>query len=333
MIALRRSGYTLLEVLLATAIGVLLLAAVYVAVDLQFSSAQSGRDMVEQSTLARSLMTRMGDDINLSLGTIDPSRYRPRRGQSGGTSGQPSSNSSSGNTNSGGGTTNTNTGGGTNTNTNTNSNTNNSSNSAQTGDTGDTTQQTSTAQNGVVTFNLFVQGTSDSLTLYVSRYPREFTVNPADPESLNAQLILSDLRRVTYWLAGGIDSPLGLARQELKIATAEDADSTAPRPPDGVEDEGSLVIAPEVRSLKFSYFDGTDWLDEWFGDVKVNNFPKGPPLAIAIEMEVAPPGSVNKPNSEVLLRKFRHVVAIPVANGISQQASQQATQEMATTTP
>lgn len=332
MIAPRRSGYTLLEVLLATAIGVLLLAAVYVAVDVQFSSAQSGRDMIEQSTLARSLLTRMGEDINLSLGTVDPSRYRSSRRQSGGSSGQTGSTASSGTTSSTGGTSNTNTGAA-NTNTNTSTNTTSTTNSAQSSDSENTTQS-STAQNGVVTFNLFVQGTDTSLTLYVSRYPREFTVNPADPESLNAQLILSDLRRITYWLAGGVDSPLGLAKQELKIATAEDADATAPRPPEGVEDEASFVIAEEVRSLKFSYFDGTDWLAEWYGDVIVNNFPKGPPLAIAIEMEVAPPGSVNKPNSEVLLRKFRHVVAIPVANGISQQATQQATeQQMSTTTP
>ena len=54
-----RPAYTLLEVLLATAIGVLLLAALYIALDVQFTSAQAGRDTIERTTLARSLLARM----------------------------------------------------------------------------------------------------------------------------------------------------------------------------------------------------------------------------------------------------------------------------------
>ena len=33
-------------------------------------------------------------------------------------------------------------------------------------------------------------------------------------------------------------------------------------PPD-VENESSFIIADEVRSLQFQYFDGTDWQDSW----------------------------------------------------------------------
>ena len=48
-----RPGYTLLEVLLASAIGVLLMGALYVAMDVQLRHAQAGRELIEQGTLVR----------------------------------------------------------------------------------------------------------------------------------------------------------------------------------------------------------------------------------------------------------------------------------------
>jgi len=49
-----RPAFTLLEMVLSTAIAVLLLAALYVALDLQLRRASDARAKVEHSTLARS---------------------------------------------------------------------------------------------------------------------------------------------------------------------------------------------------------------------------------------------------------------------------------------
>src|SRR5207249_7423270 len=56
----RRRGFTLLEVLLAAAIGVLLLAALYIAMEVQLNHARAGREAVEHSL--RSEERRVGKE-------------------------------------------------------------------------------------------------------------------------------------------------------------------------------------------------------------------------------------------------------------------------------
>src|SRR5262249_45341400 len=74
-----RSGFTLLEVMLAAAIGVLLMAGLYTALNLTLSHAQAGRDKVEQSTVARSLFRRISSDVRTHLAP-----YRPSQASGGG---------------------------------------------------------------------------------------------------------------------------------------------------------------------------------------------------------------------------------------------------------
>jgi type II secretory pathway pseudopilin PulG len=300
-----RSGYTLLEVLLAAAIGILLLAALYVALDTQFKAAQAGRDAIEQATVARSVLQRISDDIRPSLCAIDPSRYRPSRNQGGGgsSSGAAAPAPSGGGNTAGSG----NTSGG---------------NAAAANPSGDSSANsggtTATADlSSAVTFNLFVQGTDTALTLYVSRLPRELTLLRGQETDAGNQPLFSDLRRITWWLAGGPEAPLGLARQEIKVATSDDA--LGPRPPD-VDDEAAHVYVEEVKSLKFSYFDGNEWLDSWDGTAlgSDNRTPIGPPRAIAIVIGLAPPG---RPDDTTELQYYRHVVALPTADGAAQQQS------------
>jgi prepilin-type N-terminal cleavage/methylation domain-containing protein len=65
-----RAGYTLLEVMLAIAIGLLLVAALYVAMDVQFRYMQTGRDAVVEGQLARGILNRMSKDIRASLAAL-----------------------------------------------------------------------------------------------------------------------------------------------------------------------------------------------------------------------------------------------------------------------
>jgi hypothetical protein len=165
-----------------------------------------------------------------------------------------------------------------------------------------------------VRFNLGVQGDATALTVYVSRVPRElYTARPASDDQEENRLVVSDLRRITYWLAGDSDVPLGLARQEVKVATSDDA--TGPLLPEGADEVGFL-IAEEVKSLQFSYWDGTAWGETWDGSALGSDgkTPIGPPLAIAIVVGIAPP-SAYRGGGEPVLQYFRQVIAIPVANG------------------
>src|SRR5207237_6697995 len=68
----RRPAFTLLEILVATAVSVLLMGALYMAINVQLRHAQIGREVVEESLLARALLTRIDTDIRLSLGPPAP---------------------------------------------------------------------------------------------------------------------------------------------------------------------------------------------------------------------------------------------------------------------
>jgi hypothetical protein len=169
-----------------------------------------------------------------------------------------------------------------------------------------------------VQFNLWVQGDTNSVMLYISRVPRELNPIPG-ADNPDQPMALSDLRRVSYWLAGG-SSPTGLARQEVTAVTSSDA--VANTPP-GIPDEDSLVIAPEVKSLSFSYWDGNAWQDTWDGTAAGpdGSTPVGPPVAIAITLGVATSGTESNTGSDQPLKLYRHVVSIPTANGVSQSAT------------
>jgi hypothetical protein len=285
----RRPAYTLLEVLVASAVGVLLMGALYMAISVQLRHAQMGRDLLEQSLLSRALLTRIDTDIRLSLGPP-----LPAGSNSSGAGGSSASSGTAGTS----GTSSTGSGG--------SANSNSSATSSAT---------TASAGSGPVQFNLWVQGDTNWIMLYISRVPRELDpVTGAD--NADQPLGLSDLRRVSYWLAGGADSPLGLARQEVTAVTSDQAMADVPP---GIADEASMVIAEEVKSLKFSYFDGNSWQDTWDGTAAGpdGSTPLGPPLAIAITLGIASPSS-GAGEPEQPLKLYRHVVPIVTANGATQ---------------
>jgi hypothetical protein len=180
------------------------------------------------------------------------------------------------------------------------------------------TNSSSATGGDTVVFNLGVQGTANQLTLFDSKLPSELIKSPAILNNQPLPLV-SDLRCITYWLAGAGDHPLGLARQEIRLATSSDQMSTLPP---NVPDEADHVFAEEVKSLTFSYFDGSNWQDTWDGTTAGPDgvTPIGPPVAIAIVIGIGLPDA-NNPEGGGNLKKYRHVVFIPTANGTMQQTT------------
>jgi hypothetical protein len=276
----------------ATTIGVLLLAALYTAVNTQIRYTSSGRDVIEASLLARSVFDRITNDILPNLGAIDPSRSQ-----------SSSSNQSSGSgTQSGSGSGSSGSGAG-------QSGTSSSSSSSST---------SSSGVNTALTFNVGVQGDSATLNLVVSRWPGEIyrasAGNPSDP---TVQASVSDLRRISYWMFGTSGKDTGMARQEVKLATSDDGiaamNTELPQDP-------SFIFAPQVRSVTFQYYDPTNqaWVDQWDGTATASDgkTPLGPPAGIAITLEIAlPHGGAFKSPGEVQIKTFRHVVPLQTANG------------------
>jgi type II secretory pathway component PulJ len=244
----RRTGYTLLEMVLAAAVSVLLLGALFVALQTHLRLADTGRQAVEESTLARAVLARIANDIAGQLQPPEPTTTAATPGELDSLFGLV----------------------------------------------------------GAQPFNLGVQGEANRLMLHAGRLPRdrELAAGPA-----------SDLRRIAYWLTAN-----GLARQEIRGITSNDLNNI---PPD-VPDEAAAIIAPEVRTLTFRYFDGSAWQDAWDGMavVEPSNAPVGPPLAIEITIGLAPERRRPSPDqpAEPPLRTYRHVVAIPTANNLAAQS-------------
>ena len=288
-----RRGYTLLEILIATAIGVVLLGALYVALDVQLGLTRSGREAVNTSSVARGLLERISTDVSLSLGPI-PVQTSSSNTSAGGTQSGAGASGSTGATTSA-----TNTTGG-----------------ASSSGANPSASSSPATTSSTPPFNMGVQGDDTHLTLYLSRWPREVVLPPNDANynNQNGNLpIESDLRRITWWFADGS----GLARQEIRIATSDDAlNSPAPDLNDGY----STLVAPEVTSITFQYFDGSQWQTSWDGTQAGPDgvTPIGPPIAISVDMTLVLPSS--EPDGVKQTKTYHHVIALDTANGATQQS-------------
>ncbi|MFO0846414.1 MAG: prepilin-type N-terminal cleavage/methylation domain-containing protein [Gemmataceae bacterium] len=309
----RRPGYTLLEVLLAMAIAVMLLAAVYSVIGYQLRQAQAGRDLIEQATLARAILNKIDADVRVTLTLGDPARFRRQpEGQSGG-SGGGSGTGTSGTGTSGTGTSTTPTTGTGATGTNNASGANTSGTpAAGSSGTGTTDGGTATATS-VVTIPLGVIGGANDLHLFGSKFPNEVYDS--------AGQVTCDQRRISYWIG---DGDAGLCRLEQRLVTSEEGASTSL--PGDVE---KYVLAPEARSLDVSYFDGSSWLDSWDStelgpDEKT---PRGSPRAIKVRVGLAQP---NRKDGE--LKYHTHVILIPTAGGTPPATTPDTAEAAATTT-
>ncbi len=155
-----RPGYTLLEVLIASAIGVLLLAALYFAFDLTLRSSDAGRTLVAESDLNRAVINRMTLDLSSPLGVLPP--------MSGGTSSGTSSTSEDTTTPA----------------------------ATTTPSTSTTDGSASMANDPLLSFQAGVIGTSEQLILFVSKLPQWLSDRESDPNAV----IPSDVRRISYYM-------------------------------------------------------------------------------------------------------------------------------------
>jgi hypothetical protein len=298
----RRSGFTLMEVLLATTIAVFIMVAILAAMEVQIREMEEGRTKVERATVGRSILAKMSDDISSSLAPVVPTT---KSGGSGG-SGSGSGNSGSGNNgsgNSGNGSSGGNNTGGTGSNMGANGNNGTgNSNSATTA----TTSSTVDSDGNPVIFQIGVKGDNETLTVFQTRMTRGI-VAPPDDGGGTPMTYAGDVWRVSYFLAGD----RGLARQEIRVVTSDDVDTV----PIDVDDN-TKILAEEVKSVYFRYFDGTTWQDSWDGSTPGADgvTPQGPPMAVEITLTIGYPGSDQT-------KTIQDVVAFHAAQGSGSQSS------------
>lgn len=140
------------------------------------------------------------------------------------------------------------------------------------------------------------------------------TTDPNNPDP-NAPAT-SDVRVVSYWIEPG----KGLCRQEIMQATSTDAQPGNAQYSYDPSDPSMTILAPEVKNMTLQYFDGTNMNDTWDGtQLGADGLtPIGSPLAIVLTMDIATKSA--DPNEDSPLKTYRHVIAIPTANGTTTSA-------------
>lgn len=105
-----------------------------------------------------------------------------------------------------------------------------------------------------------------------------------------------------------LDGPLGLARSEVDRLTGT---IDAPAENEGALADAAEFLAPEVNSLTFRYFDGVDWQEEWDSQAL-----GAIPTAIEIVVGFVPPDPddvLQAAADGAIPSSYRFVVALPVA--------------------
>ncbi len=290
----RRSAFTLLEILLASLIAILLLAALYFAMDMTLRQTAASRDAVDIDNLSRGVFTRVSIDLSGSLGPLPP--------KSGGNAASSGSSSSS-----------------------TPAATTDPTAAATTPASTDptaalaaaaadptaalaaATDAAATPQAADLSFQAGVIGSDKQLTVFVSRLPGTLTSAKGLTEIPGTQLP-SDLYRITYWLGQNG----GLCRQERPWVTADGVRNSSD--PD-LSDEAGDTLVQEVTDATFEYFDGSSWLPSWDGTLSSPDgvTPTGPPRAVRLKLTFSIP--TTRPGNAPYEHSVEQVIPIRTAPG------------------
>jgi hypothetical protein len=294
----RRPALTLLEMVLTFAITMLVLLALFMVMQSQYSHLQAGRELIDEAGLARAILTRITTDIAGTLGPVDP-RFLPNRILPNNANATPTNGMAAVAT-------------------------------ATAPTTGATAAAPTTASSAAsatgaapVPYNVGVKGDSRWLVLSVNRPPMALIASTKAPV-YDSSIVSSDLRSLSIWLVEG----RGLARNEMNAVTGDLAPTAEPN----FSDPQQYVFAPEVVDIEFKYFDGTDWQTSWDGGLlggNDGNTPIGPPRAIQIKLTMRrgpPPVPGDDASATTGTASYVHIVALPATNGFTQAASQTGSQ-------
>jgi hypothetical protein len=270
----RRSAFTLLEVLLASLIAILLMSALYVAMDVTLRQTHEGREAVDVDNLSRGVYNRMAIDLSASLGPLPPKSGGNSAGSSPSTPSTPTTPTdptmpaattpptttpATGTTTPATGTT---------------------TPAATTAVDPTTGELTAVPQAADIGFQAGIIGTDKQLTVFASRLPSAMTSARGLGGDAAAAQGPSDLVRITYWIGGSG----GLCRQERPWVTADGVRNSSD--PD-LDTESGDTLVQEVKDVTFEYFDGSQWLSEWDGSKPSPDgvTPTGPPRAVKVTLK------------------------------------------------
>ncbi len=275
-----KSGFTLLEVMLAMLLVGFVLVALMMAIDTQFRVVEATRSRVEEAQLARVVLHRIADDLRClvpkaseeaTTSSTDSSSTGSSNTGSSGSGSSGSGSSGSGSSNSGGSSRGTS---GSSTNSSAKSSDSGSSDSGSS-DSGTTSESEKASESAR---QPGLSGGTNWLQIDICRLPRpdQWERLLAATEAGVPSGRLFGLKTVAYYLASEDQVPEvgrglanqqqgGLVRQEAAWAAESDASTVeiTDAPSISANQENIESLAPEVTELGFRYFDGSEWQDSW----------------------------------------------------------------------
>lgn len=306
-----KSAFTLVEVLIALALTVVLLAAVYGSLTMLWRFESAGRGEVVQGQIARSVFRMMSEDFGSIVFQL------PEASSSSSSQAADGSSTSAG-TGSGGA-----------------AGTSGSSSSIGSASSStNTTVTTPLTLSGIdettgvpVTFGLV--GDSGIVHLTVSRPSRDLNYDVLNGEELLTGRT-SDMQLITWGLAPlpngyftptpGVTVPSrpsqGLGRRALDLYAS------------GIVDAALLeqhLIAGEITQLQFRYYDGAVWVDTWDSQV-YGSLPRAIEVTLGFWYEpVKPRGHRGQFYSPGVVVEVRHVISIPMSAPVVESSAGGAT--------
>jgi type II secretory pathway pseudopilin PulG len=301
----RRGAFTLVELLAALGISLLLIAAVTASLDIYLRVTTTGQVAIERQQVTRALFDLMTRDVSSLV--FRPATTTEAAAEDTGT--ESSTDSTSGVGMSGAGA------------------------SAEAETTAITVQDPESAY---ATTSLGLVGDAQSLLLHVSRPLEDLSyAAPQGATSLTART--SDLLSVSYFLAEpgaeglagavadrhsrGISDPTervlaargpaGLARLEgdrMAMANADEELDTAALA------EAARVIAPEIATLTFRYFDGQEWVETW-DSTAMERLPQAIEVTLGYRDAAGETGAPRGLSGVVPIgQTVRHVIFVPLCD-------------------
>lgn len=316
----RGRGFTLIEVLIALGLSLILVSAIYSAISLHWRYETAGRDRIERAQISTAVLRLMTEDIG-SVAFKAPDAAQEADADSLGSASTGSSSSTGAASSSG-----------------------TSTSSSSTSGTGsDSSASTSSSMNGAnskstttasAPTSLGIVGKADYLQLDISRPAKEDFIpeTSVNGPSANAPVTpeLSSNVRVVWAMAtptmGSVDSKgvrsltsnpalarqmTDRLRQAVEPPTAETNSTTA-----APQLEESNILAKEIVSLSFQYYDGYSWSAEW-DSTTMERLPRAIEVTIGfLKPEHRRTGAPHMPGSETIL-PIKHVILVPASSPVS----------------
>lgn len=282
--AAHRPGFTLLEIVLALGLTVLLMAAVYSALDMHWRYTVAGHDEFEKNQLARALLQKLSRDVR-SIVFREPEIVSDDDSPEAGANGQ-----------------------------------------------GQTTLTRMTDPDEAITETRFaILGDSQTLILHVSQASEEFVeTSQRQDETLRASssdmhVVVwhpsdTGLRRLQDFLAGRTTGRFARVYRDyhisglIRVETGGlPLDSTNRRIDFESLAAGNMISAPEVTSLRFRYFDGNDWQDEW-DSREMEAVPRAIEVTLGFQQSHRTIHAVRHGTVSASTDEYRLVIAMPMSH-------------------